>query len=170
MSPDQKTVAFGAVFGVGSMVILAALLYHVLPVPDALMVLDRLVYTLRLHVFTVLPLFIVIMAVGNRRFLTEAIDPLRNAEDRTTDINRRVAGNTLEQTLVFIVATLALSTYLEGERLAFIPAAIVVFILSRFAFWIGYRMNPLYRAAGMSATAYLNVGIILAVIYFLITT
>src|SRR5215469_7927028 len=27
-------------------------------------------------------------------------------------------------------------------------------------FWIGYRIHPLYRAFGMGATAYLNVGLL----------
>jgi hypothetical protein len=33
-----------------------------------------------------------------------------------------------------------------------IPAATIVFIVVRLAFWIGYRIHPLYRAFGMAAT------------------
>ena len=34
-----------------------------------------------------------------------------------------------------------------------------VFVIARFAFWIGYRVRPIYRAPGMSATGYLNAGL-----------
>ena len=39
-------------------------------------------------------------------------------------------------------------------------AATVVFVVARFAFWIGYRIYPLYRAFGMAATMYLNFGLL----------
>jgi uncharacterized membrane protein YecN with MAPEG domain len=38
-----------------------------------------------------------------------------------------------------------------------VAAAAVVFVVARVAFWIGYRIHPLYRAAGMAATSYLCV-------------
>jgi hypothetical protein len=41
-----------------------------------------------------------------------------------------------------------------------IPAVVVVFVVARIAFWVGYRVHPLYRAFGMAATGYLNVGIL----------
>jgi hypothetical protein len=41
-----------------------------------------------------------------------------------------------------------------------IPAVVVVFVVARIAFWVGYRIYPLYRAFGMAATGYLNVGIL----------
>jgi len=36
----------------------------------------------------------------------------------------------------------------------------LVFVVARIAFWIGYRVHPLYRAFGMAATAYLNIGLL----------
>jgi len=33
----------------------------------------------------------------------------------------------------------------------------IVFVIARMAFWIGYRIRPLYRAAGFASTFYLNV-------------
>jgi hypothetical protein len=41
-----------------------------------------------------------------------------------------------------------------------IGAATIVFVVARLAFWIGYRVDPLYRAFGFAATAYLNMGLI----------
>jgi hypothetical protein len=37
---------------------------------------------------------------------------------------------------------------------------VIVFIVARIAFWVGYRVHPLYRAFGMAGTGYLNVGIL----------
>jgi hypothetical protein len=41
-----------------------------------------------------------------------------------------------------------------------IPAAAIVFVTARAAFWVGYRLHPLYRAFGMAATGYLNVALL----------
>jgi hypothetical protein len=41
-----------------------------------------------------------------------------------------------------------------------IPAAVTVFVIARTVFWIGYRIRPIYRAPGMSATGYLNAGLL----------
>ena len=40
------------------------------------------------------------------------------------------------------------------------PVLFFAFIVARMAFWIGYRIHPLYRAFGMGATGYLNVGLL----------
>jgi len=34
-----------------------------------------------------------------------------------------------------------------------------MFIVLRLAFWIGYRIKPVYRAAGFAGTFYLNVAL-----------
>ena len=68
--------------------------------------------------------------------------------------------NTLQQFLIFLIGTLALSVNLTAEQMRAIPVVVVVFIAARVAFWVGYRIHPLYRAFGMAATGYLNVGIL----------
>ncbi len=98
--------------------------------------------------------------VGNDRFLSEAIDPTLQKEDRAMQINGRVVENTLQQFVIFLVGTLALSVNLTAEQMRAIPAVVIVFIVARILFWVGYRIHPLYRAFGMAATGYLNVGII----------
>jgi hypothetical protein len=47
-------------------------------------------------------------------------------------------------------------------------ACATVFIIARLGFWFGYRKHPLLRAPGMSATAYLNLAMILHVLYWLV--
>ena len=44
-------------------------------------------------------------------------------------------------------------------------ACAIVFVVARAVFWLGYRLNPLYRAPGMSATAYMNLGMILYLLF-----
>jgi hypothetical protein len=85
---------------------------------------------------------------------------LLQKEDAATRINGRVVDNTLQQFVLFLVATTALSVNLPETQLRIIPAAAIVFVAARLAFWIGYRIHPLYRAFGMAATAYLNLGLL----------
>lgn len=171
MTTEQKTVAVGAASGVATMALLVWALYQGLPVPpvndDTL---SRLIFTLRLDVLALVPLFLMLIVVGNDRFLTKGINPLYHAEDRATEINGRVADNTMQQTLVFIVSTLALSTFLTADSIRLVVALVSVFILARLVFWLGYRINPLYRAPGMAGTAYMNLGIIISVLYMMFTT
>lgn len=146
------------------MALLVALLYHLIPSPH---IVSPVAYTLQLDVFALLPLFASLAAVGNARFLSKAIDPTRHAEDKSMEINGRVADNTLQQTFVFVVGTLALSTFVTPQTVQIIPALVAVFVAARVLFWAGYRINPLYRAPGMAATSYMNLGILITCIYFI---
>jgi MAPEG family len=161
MTRDQKIVGVGAASGVTAMIAAIAGIYQLWPVnPSLADVSSRLAYALQANAFAVLPLLIGIMAVGNNRFLSEAIDPTLQRENPATQINGRVVENTLQQYVLFLIGTLALSVNLSAEQMRVIPAAALVFVVARIAFWIGYRIHPLYRAFGMAATGYLNVGIL----------
>ena len=164
MKAEQKIVAIGAASGVGAMVLSVWMLTKILPPPaieDALA--EGLAYALRANIVAVVPLFIMLAMVGNARFLSEAIDPTRRAKSRSMDIDGRVADNTLQQNFVFAIASLALSTIVPLHHLHVVWACAIVFVVARIVFWLGYRLDPLYRAPGMSATAYLNFGMILYV-------
>ncbi len=169
MKAEQKTVMIGAASGIIGMLILVILLtFYVLntSAPDTMG--ERLAYALGANVFAMIPLFLMFITIGNERFLSEAIDPLRHAENRTMEINARVASNTLEQNFFFFVGTLALSTVVPIEYLQVVWACAIVFVIGRFLFWAGYHQNPLYRAPGLSSVAYMNLFIILYVLYRLI--
>lgn len=131
---------------------------------------ERLAYALRANIVAIVPFFVMLITVGNSRFLSDAIDPTRRAESRSMEIDGRVADNTLQQNFVFAVASLALSTVVPLAYLQAIWACTIVFVVARLLFWAGYRINPLYRAPGMSATAYMNLGMILYVLYRLFTS
>ena len=52
-------------------------------------------------------------------------------EDRATQINGRVVENTLQQFVIFLVGTLALSVNLAAEQMRAIPAVVIVFIVAQ---------------------------------------
>jgi len=161
MRKEQGIVAVGAVTGVISMIVGVFAIYRAWPTPEGLAAAaERVAYTLQWEAIAALPLLIAVIAVGNNRFLSEAIDPTLNKEDLATQINGRVVENTLQQLVLFVLGTLGLSVGLRPEQMGLIPAAVIVFVIARTAFWIGYRVHPLYRAFGMAATGYLNVGLL----------
>jgi MAPEG family len=170
VKPEQRIVAIGASSGVLLMAAAVWALARALPTPEiADNLAARLGYAVRANVFATLPLVSMIAAVGNSRFLSDAIDPTKHVESRAMEIDGRVADNTLQQTLVFITGLLALSTVVSIHRLQIVWGCAIVFVIARMAFWIGYRLNPLFRATGMAATLYLTIGIIGYVLFRTIT-
>jgi len=100
MKTEQKHVAAGAASGVVTMAVSVWILAKILPTPvieDALA--ERLAYVLRANVVALVPFFIMLITVGNSRFLSEAIDPTRRAESRSMEIDGRVADNTCSRIL-----------------------------------------------------------------------
>src|ERR1044072_5865145 len=128
MNRDQKIVLTGAASGIAAMVLAMWLLStRVLPAPAGIEnVGDRLGYALRWAALAALPFFAMLAAVGNARFLSNAIDPTRGAEDRKMVVNGRVADNTLQQYMLFLAGSLALAAGLPPARLPVIGAAAVV--------------------------------------------
>jgi len=158
MTKDQKTVAVGAATGIVSMLLLLAALSATFAgiSPEATAG-DRLAFAARWIALGALPLVMMIASVGNERFGSEAIDPTAGKESQAMIVNGRACDNTMQQYLLFIVASLALAASLSGDRIGVIPAAAITFLIARLVFWIGYRIRPVYRAAGFSSTFYLNV-------------
>ena len=84
-------------------------------------------------------------AVAHERLFTAAIDPLAGVETKRMRVNFRYLSNTLEQYVVFAAGLLALSLYASGKILVIVT---VVWVLARWAFWIGYHKSPLLRGIG----------------------
>jgi hypothetical protein len=166
MTRDQRIVAVGASTGIVMMVGLVWLLSWAFPVPtvnDAPA--ERLAFALPWAVLAAVPLFAMVIAVGNGRFASEAIDPTLGKESPAMVVNGRVADNTLQQFVLFVVGMLALSVMLPVAWLSIIPAVSITFVLMRILFWIGYRIHPLYRAPGFSSTAYMNISMFITVFW-----
>src|SRR5271166_2640364 len=118
MTKEQKVVGVGAASGVLAMVASVATISRLWPIDAGFIdVSSRLAYALQMNAFAILPLLVGIMIVGNSRFLSEAIDPTLNREDLATQINGRVVNNTLEQSVLFLVGTLALSVNLTAPQM-----------------------------------------------------
>ena len=166
MTRDQKIVATGAASGIVGMVLSVWLISKAIE-PPALAdnAGERLAYALRWAVVAILPYFAMVAAVGNARFLSEAIDPTLGKEDARTVVNGRVADNTLQQFVLFLVGLLGLAVTLPTGRLGIVAAVAITFVIARIIFWVGYRIHPLYRAPGFSSVAYMNLGMLLATLW-----
>jgi hypothetical protein len=112
-----------------------------------------------LKCFVVATLFCLVAgveAVAHERLQSAAFDPLLGHDTRRLRVNLRYLQNTLEQTIVLGVALFGLAAYLDtGESMRAVIATAVVWIASRFAFWIGYHRSAAMRgvgAPGMMAT------------------
>ena len=166
MTRDQRIVATGAASGIVIMVGLVWLLSSLLPAPTvADIAADRIAFSLPWGVLAAVPLFAMVIAVGNARFASEAIDPTLGKESPEMVVNGRVADNTHQQFTLFLVGMLALSVMLPIDRLSIIPAVSITFVLMRILFWVGYRIHPLYRAPSFSSTAYMNIFMFIAVFW-----
>ena len=166
MTQSQKIVAIGGASGVATMLLSMVILYRLLPhaAPHAGLA-DRLAYVAVANAFASLPLVAAIGAVGNARAFSDAIDPTLGKDSQAIIVTGRVIDNTLQQYALFCAATLALSVNLEPAQLHVIAAAAIVFVVARLAFWVGYRIDPLYRAFGFAATFYLNLGLLGAALW-----
>ena len=142
-----------------AMVVTVALwlaIYYLLP-PLAGMdeVLARLIFALKCSCVAILFCFVLgIEAVAHERLRSPAIDPLSGFETRRMRINLRYLQHTLEQLLIFVPGLLGLAIYsADGSQMRAVVATTAVWILARFAFWIGYHQGSLHRAAGAPGMA-----------------
>jgi hypothetical protein len=125
--------------------------YRFIPATDMPAAFDRVMFALKWSGVAILLTFLTgIEAVSHERLVTEAFDPLAGKETRSILVNLRYLQNTLEQLMLFVPGLLLLAAYAESANVAqSVTAAALVWILARFAFWIGYRRGPQYRIAGL---------------------
>lgn len=143
------------------MAVMLWLLYPRMPVPAAAdLVANRIAYALKWNGLAVLPLVAMLAAIGSARALGEAIDPTLGKEGSRMLIDIRVANNTLEQYALFFTGSLALAAAMQGDEVRIVGAAAIAFATMRVAFWLGYRIRPVYRAFGFASCFYLNLGLL----------
>ena len=93
-------------------------------------------------------------AVAHERLQSPAFDPLKGFETKRLRVNLRYLQNTLEQLIVFAVGLFGLAAYLtSGAAMRLIPALTVIWILNRYAFWIGYHRSAAMRGLGAPSMA-----------------
>jgi MAPEG family. len=95
-----------------------------------------------------------IEAVAHERLQSAAFDPLAGHESRRLRVNSRYLQNTLEQLVTFAVGLFGLAIYLtNGESMRTLPAVTIIWIINRFAFWIGYHRSAALRGLGAPGVA-----------------
>jgi hypothetical protein len=93
-------------------------------------------------------------AVAHERLQSAAFDPLAGHETVRLRINKQYLQNTLEQFVVFAVGLFGLAAYSDGGgAMRAVIATTTVWILFRFAFWIGYHRSAAMRGMGAPGMA-----------------
>ena len=162
LNHQQKTVVGSAIVAVIFSTILVLIAYFFIPwsLPILNTPEQRLIFTLRCQIFPALMLFAGIFTVSINRFSSAAINPLANAESALMRVHLRYLRNTLEQFVLFFIASLVLSTFLDSHSIKLIPILAGVFVLGRIGFWLGYLHDPMDRGLGMAVTLYPTVAIL----------
>jgi uncharacterized membrane protein YecN with MAPEG domain len=93
-----------------------------------------------------------VLSMATGRFFNGATDGSRTPSAHRLEINLRYNLNTLEQAVLATIAWTALALALPHAQLNLIALLAIVFIVGRFAFWIGYSIRPVARAFGMVLT------------------
>lgn len=130
--------------------------YHCdsIPVPQSNNLRDIWIYYTRCCVFPCgLTLFFSIVAVMNKRGSTPAANPLAGREG-VLQLEKNILTNTVEQIMLFLIATLILMTYLETSEMKIIPIFASHWVIGRILFNIGYRIGAPYRSLGMLSNAF----------------
>jgi hypothetical protein len=95
-----------------------------------------------------------IEAVAHERLQSAAFDPLANFETKRLRVNLRYLENTLEQLIVFGVGLFGVAAYLtSGGSMRALPAVTAIWVLNRYAFWIGYHRSAAMRGLGAPSMA-----------------
>jgi MAPEG family len=116
---------------------------------------DRMFFALKCCCIAVLFCLVTgVEAVAHERLSSPAFDPLSGSETQRLRVNQRYLQNTLEQILVFTAGLFGLAAYCpDGSAMRAVLATSVVWILGRFAFWIGYHRSAAMRGLGAPGMA-----------------
>jgi uncharacterized MAPEG superfamily protein len=133
----------------------SAIRYLAPPIPRMMLTGDRLLFAFKWWALAVLFCFATgIDAVAHERLQSPAFDPLTGYETRRLRVNLRYLQNTLEQLIMFTAGLFGLALYgQDGSGMRAVEATAVVWILFRFAFWIGYHRSAAMRSIGAPSIA-----------------
>jgi hypothetical protein len=115
----------------------------------------RMVFTAKCCAMAVLFCLVTgVEAVAHERLSSAAFDPLEGFETRRLRVNQQYLQNTLEQTVVFVAAMFGLAAYAaDGAGMRAVEATAVVWVVARFAFWLGYHRSAAMRGLGAPGMA-----------------
>jgi hypothetical protein len=132
------------------------LLAYMIPPLKGMDTLDaRMLFTLKCFCVAVLFCLVTgVESVAHERLFSPAFDPLLGFETRRLRINKQYLQNTLEQIVVFGAALFGLAAYSsDGYMMRIILATTVLWVLARFAFWLGYHHSAAFRGFGAAGMA-----------------
>ncbi|XP_033645741.1 transmembrane protein 79-like [Asterias rubens] len=134
---------------------------------------NRLAFTLRWLVLSLLPTVVGVQLVGNIRYTnmdTAGVQTTSKHAEELVRLNQRALQNTLEQTSVHVAVTLVLSTHLDPSHLKIIPILICMFVTARAIFYIGYLTvgDHFGRAFGYALTMWVNMSSLMYCTYCLV--
>lgn len=152
----NKIVKSGIMLGFLVTTFYGVVLFYVIgPFEAATQFQDRITLAIQCALLPGLMLLIGIGVLGSGRFGNEAEDPTAcQASSQGMKVNVRYLSNTHEQFTLFLIALLGLALALPAPALTLLPIYASLFVIGRIAFWIGYHINPLYRALGFGMTFY----------------
>ncbi|CAG2192676.1 unnamed protein product [Mytilus edulis] len=113
---------------------------------------DRLIYTIRWLFLSSLTIMFAMFGVLRVRGNTDAIDPLNGSAENLVELPNRILRNTIEQFLLHASAVLTFSTFLDESNMNNIPLMVVLFILGRLFYAVGYSSAPMHRPFGFHVT------------------
>jgi hypothetical protein len=118
---------------------------------------DRLTYAAELLV-AVAAIVLAMVTFCFRVFDTaQAENPFANAESAAWRVHQRVLQNTLEQSVIFILALLGLAVRVHPADVRILPILTALWCGGRILFWLGYRIGWQWRGPGFEWTLYSSV-------------
>jgi hypothetical protein len=118
---------------------------------------DRLAYAAQLLVGVAVIVLLMVSACFRVFDTAAAEDPFANAESNAWRVHQRVLQNTVEQSLIFVPALLALAVRVDAAHTHVLPLLTVLWCGGRILFWLGYRISPILRGPGFEWTLYSSV-------------
>ena len=166
MSNDQRKVVAGAVAAIVFSVAFFEFVFRMTAIdltpPGGIDMSWRFEYALKCEVFAALCLLAGVGIIANRRFFLP--DAIGGGPSPSIEIDRRYLQNTLEQLVLAIVAHLALVTIVAPESIRAVAVLVMLFVIGRVTFWIGYHLSGPARAFGFATTFYPTVAVYVYVV------
>lgn len=160
LTPDQRGVLRGAAVALLLAAIIGVPFYQIVRpawvgVPPADALGAQIAYALKWDILVLLWLAGCVRHVSSGRFNSPA-DIAGSAfgpPSSVIAIRRAVLQNSLEQTVLAVGAHLALAVVLRGDELVLVPTLVLLYLIGRIWFALGYSQGAPGRAGGMVLTA-----------------
>jgi hypothetical protein len=120
------------------------------PIPE---VWDRVLLALQLTAGPAAVQMLILQGLWRVADTAEAENPAKGGESERFKVNQRVMTNTVEQAGIFVPMFVALAIRIDPEKVWVLPIFMGIWCVGRILFWIGYQLDPVWRAIGMDWTS-----------------